>query len=145
MTQSTHQRINELLEKYWNDIRGDRAMPLEDDISIPDIKDIWEYCFLVNVHPDRFAYSHLGDKLVEAYGDDITGKEIAEALLEQHPSSLFSQFKHVVASEKPTIDENEFQNARGQLIKYRACILPLGAKGHNGVAYLLGGMKWKAC
>lgn len=141
-----HQRINEQLEKYWNQVKGARPMPLETDINLSDLKEIWDYCFLVNVHsPDRYAYSHLGNKLIEAYGDDITGKEIAETLLEQHPDSLFSQFNKVVESKKPGIDENEFKNSRGMLIKYRACILPLGTEGHAEVAYLLGGMKWKAC
>lgn len=144
MNQPLNQRINEQLEHYWNTVKGDRAMPLEGDINIPDLKDIWDYCFLVAVYPEKYAYSHLGQKLVDAYGDDITGKEIAETLLEQHPTSLFSQFNKVVTSGQPSIDEDQFKNSRGMLIKYRACVLPLGSKTQPGVAYLLGGMKWKA-
>ncbi len=144
MSDTPHHRINEQLEHYWNEIRGSRAMPLEEDVSIPALKDIWDHCFLVNVHPDKFAYSYLGPKLIEAYGDDLTGKEIAQTLLEPHPTSLYAEFQQVVEGGKPRIDESEFKNTRGQLVKYRACILPLGSDGHEGVAYLLGGMKWKA-
>lgn len=139
-----HHRINEQLEHYWHEVRGERAMPSESDISIPKIKEIWDHCFLVNVYPDKFAYSYLGPKLIDAYGDDITGKEIAVTLLEPHPKSLFSKFQEVVKAGGPMIDEAEFTNSRGQNVRYRACILPLASPGHTGVAYLLGGMKWKA-
>jgi hypothetical protein len=139
-----HHRINEALEAYWQKIKGDRPMPLESDINIRDLGELWPHCFLVNVHPDKFAYSYLGTGLIEAYGDDMTGKEIAQTLLEPHPTSLYAKFEFVAARGTPTIDENEFTNSNGLLIKYRACILPLGSQGHTGTAYLLGGMKWKA-
>jgi hypothetical protein len=143
-TPVTHHRIHEQLEQYWNEIRGARAMPREADISIPKLQPIWDFCFLVNVHPDKFAYSYLGPKLIEAYGDDLTGREIAQTLLEPHPASLYAKFRQVEQTAAPSIDESEFTNSRGQRIKYRACILPLAADGYEGVAFLLGGMKWKA-
>lgn len=139
-----HHRINEMLEHYWNELRGIRPMPLESEIDVKALAEIWDYCFLVNVHPDKYAYSYLGPKLVEAYGDDLTGKEIAQTLLEPHPASLYAKFQHVSASGQPANDENEFRNSRGVMVKYRACILPLGSRSHTGVGYLLGGMKWKA-
>lgn len=144
MSDINHHRINEQLQQYWHDIRGNRAMPMEEDVNISKIRDIWDYCFLVNVHPDKYAYSYLGPKLIEAYGDDLTGKEVATALLEPHPHSLFSKFQQVSREATPAIDDSEFTNSQGLLVKYRACILPLGAAGHTGVAFLLGGMKWKA-
>lgn len=143
-TSSVHHRINEQLRQYWDSLRGDRPMPLESDINIADLKEIWDYCFLVNVNGDRFAYSYLGPQLIEAYGDDFTGREIAQTLLEPHPHSLFDSFKDVAANAQPKIDESEFTNSRGTLVKYRSCILPLGSRGHTSVAFLLGGMKWKA-
>lgn len=141
----THQRINEQLEHYWQEIRGDRPMPMETEVNVDALKAIWDHCFLVNVHVDKFGYSYLGDGLIEAYGDDFTGKEIAITLLEPHPRSLLNTFEEVCRSGKPKIDESEFTNSQGQVIKYRACVLPLTSLGHTGAAYLLGGMKWKAC
>lgn len=143
-TTSKHHRINEQLQEYWNTLRGDRAMPLESEISIEALKEIWGHCFLVNVHADKFAYSYLGPQLIDAYGDDLTGKEIAETLLEPHPQSLFNSFKDVIRTAQPKVDDSEFVNSRGTMVKYRSCILPLGAHGHMSVAFLLGGMKWKA-
>ncbi len=139
-----HHRINEILHAYWDQLRGGRALPLESDVSIEELKEIWEHCFLVSVHAGHFAYSYLGPHLVEAYGDDITGHEITEALVYPHPEALFAEFKEVTATAQPREHEGEFTNTRGTLVKYRSCVLPLGAHGHPGVAFLLGGMKWKA-
>ena len=137
-------RINERLKTYWEGLCAGRAMPLESDVSMDDLKDIWPHCFLVSVRNDKFSYNYLGPELIHAFGDDLTGKEIAETLLFPHPSSLISAFKKVVLYKKPEIDDSEFTNSRGAAVKYRSCVLPLGAHGNSSVAFLLGGMKWKA-
>ena len=137
-------RINEQLNAYWDKLRARHAMPRETDIAIDDLKDIWQNCFLVSVKDGAFSYSYLGDRLVEAYGDDLTGREIAETLLYPHPASLVKTFAAVVASGSPKIDESEFVNSRGTTVKYRSCVLPLAGVDGKSVAFLLGGMNWKA-
>ncbi len=137
-------RINEQLEAYWQRIRKNDAMPLESAVVIEDLVEIWDHCFLVNVRPDKFSYSYLGAALIEAYGDNMTGKEITETLLYPHPISLFSTFKNVVVSGEPRVDDSEFINRNGVTIKYRSCVLPLAAPDRSGIRFLLGGMKWKA-
>ena len=137
-------RINERLNAYWDSLRGSRTMPNERDISIEDLKDLWQYCFLISVKEGKFSYSYLGEQLVEAYGDDFTGKEIAETLLYPHPESLVKTFTEVAKSAAPQIDESEFTNSRGATVKYRSCVLPLAGNDEGSVAFLLGGMKWKA-
>ncbi len=145
MNDTPHARINEQLQAYWQLLANGRSYPLESDISPDAIKEIWPSCFLVVVKPGgSFGYEHLGAALVDAYGDDITGREVTEHLIYPHPPELLAGFKRVVASGRPETDENEFTNARGARVKYRSCVLPLGAHGREGVAFILGGMKWKA-
>ncbi|MFZ4540358.1 MAG: PAS domain-containing protein [Rickettsiales bacterium] len=139
-----HLRINERLKAYWENLCKARPMPLESDVVIEDLKDIWDWCFLVSYRDNKFSYSYLGKELIDAYGDDITGKEITETLLYPHPVSLLSTFRQVIQSKTPGVDESEFNNSRGSAIKYRSCVMPLGAHGHDSTAFLLGGMKWKA-
>ena len=137
-------RIHERLNAYSESLRGERALPLESDIVIEDLQDIWSSCFLVTVKDGKFSYSYLGDQLVDAYGDDFTGKEIAETLVYPHPPSLVKTFSAVASSGVPKFDESEFANSRGDTVKYRSCVLPLAGPDGNSVAFLLGGMKWKA-
>ncbi len=146
MTEHTERaaRINEKLVQYWHELRGDRPMPFEHEVSAEALKDIWGSCYLITVKQEGFAYDYLGQELLAAYGDDLTGREITEALLYPHPESLFARFKEVVKTVQPTTDDGEFTNSLGQNIKYRASVLPLASRGRAGVAFLLGGMRWKA-
>lgn len=146
MTQAaTHPtRIHELLEQYWQSIRGQRKLPRESDIRPEELQEIWSSCFLVSARANgSFAYSYLGDALVEAYGDDITGREITETLLYPHPKSLTNTFRAVVEQSVPVTDESEFTNSKGANIKYRSCVMPLAGQQGDDVRFLLGGMKWK--
>jgi len=137
-------RMNERLQQYWQELRAGRSMPLESEIDMEALKDIWGHCFLVSVTDGKFAYSYLGPQLVDAFGDDLTGKEIVETLVYPHPLSLLNAFASVAQSGTPGMDESEFVNSRGATVKYRSCVLPLGSANKPSVAFLLGGMNWKA-
>ena len=139
-----HQRLNELLLEYWQSLHKGRSMPLESDVSPADLASLWPHCFLVHAEKGTFRYDYLGTALVEAYGDDLTGHEICETLLFPHPDSLFAAFENVKANAVPAFDEGEFINNLGLVIKYRSVVLPLGHRSEPGVAFLLGGMRWKA-
>ncbi len=138
------QRINERLKAYWAEKCQGRRMPMESDINAEEIADIWPNCFLVDVANSGFEYDYLGNSLIEAYGDDLRGKAVCEALLYPHPVSMLKTFQAAVNKAQPMMDENEFRNTQGVLVKYRACVLPLASAQAPGVCYLIGAMKWKA-
>lgn len=137
-------RINEQLVQYWHELKADRPLPFEHEINAEQLKNIWYSCFLITVKSGGFAYDYLGKELLDAYGDDLTGREITEALLYPHPEALFTSFRAVSATAQPVTEDGEFINSKGQNIKYRSSVLPLASRGRNGVAFLLGGMRWKA-
>lgn len=139
-----HHRINEQLNEYWQTLRRERPMPLESEVVMDDLADIWDSCFLLSVKQTGFAYDYLGTSIIAAYGDDLTGKEITETLLYPHPPSLVNTFKNVVLNGVPAVDDSEFVNSDGQTVKYRSCVLPLASSNAGKVTFLLGGMKWKA-
>ena len=139
-----HNRIHERLEEYWNSIRGDRRMPEESDVSPESISDIWPNCFLVDVRNSGYEYDYLGERILDAYGDDLRGRAICESIVYPHPPKLMETFREVSSKISPVHVEEVFTNAQGVEIKYRSCVLPLTQKGGLEVAFLLGGMKWKA-
>lgn len=145
LVQPAHKRINEQLLGYWEQKKGSRQYPMESDINPDEIENIWESCFLVQIEEDgSYRYTYLGHSLIEAYGDDLNNKEVCEKLIYPTSMSLTHKFDEVRSEMRPVIEDSEFTNTRGMLIKFRSCMLPLGKSGVNGVAYILGGMKWKA-
>lgn len=140
-------RINEVLSSYWHMQRGARPFPLEQEIDVDPLMDIWDSCFLVRVDTQtserKYHYLHLGSALVTAYGGTLDDQEICEKLVFPSNMSLVHKFDEVVNKASPILDESEFTNSRNVPVKYRSIMLPLGLP--NGkIGFIIGGMRWKS-
>lgn len=148
MTLSQSKRINEVLLSYWEGIKLNRPFPMEADMNPDEIESIWDSCFLVSVEgageDATFRYIYLGSSLIEAYGDDLTNKEICEKLVYPGSMTLVHKFHEILKSKAPAMQDSEFTNKNGMVIKYRSCMCPLGKTDIATVRYIVGGMKWKA-
>ncbi len=147
MTLEASNRINDKLRAYWDSLCAGRPFPEERDVDSDVISDIWDHCFLVKnvaaqTEREGFRYDYLGKELIEAFGGDVTNQEISAKLIDAESPPLVKSFMQVVSTGKPTMEDAEFTNSQGLLIKYRSCLLPLGS-AKEGVVYILGGMKWK--
>ena len=144
---ASHRRINDVLLDYWIALKGERLYPAESEIDPDDIHDIWDSCFLVRVddmgRKDGYKYTYLGAALIEAYGDDYSGREVCDALVSPTTPALVKKLEEVRTGRVPVMVESVFTNAKGMEIKYRTCLLPLGTSP-AAVEYVIGGMKWKA-
>ncbi len=145
-----NKRINERLLFYWEELKGERPFPSEGEIDPEAIEDIWDSCFLVRVEDIQateagYKYTYLGQDLVEAYGDDLQNKEICEKLIYPTNMSLVHKFEEILETKQPAIEEAGFTNTKNQEIRFRSCMLPLSKDSKSSeVAYIIGGMKWKA-
>ena len=65
---------------YWDQRRGDRAMPARGDIGPTEMRPYLGMVMLVDVVPDkrRFVYRLVGTKEVEGRGKDPTGLPVAD-------------------------------------------------------------------
>ena len=143
------QRINEILQEYWDSLKKGGEYPDESEVDPDALAEIWDHCFLVKVEHENierpYEYVYLGESLIRAYGgDDVTEKDVAETLVYPSDKSLLHKFKEVVDSRQPVEEDSEFTNASDMVIKFRSNMLPLSHGGEEGVAFILGGMKWKA-
>ena len=143
-SQNDHNRIHEKLTDYWQELRGDRPFPTESDINPDSLADIWDACFLIQVQGHSFHYAYLGTSLIEAYGNDLTNRDVCDRLIEPASPAMVHKCAEVVKTKNKAVDESEFTNTLGMRIKYRSCLLPLGDDAGE-INYILGGMRWKAC
>lgn len=143
-----HNRINEKIHDYWNKLRGEKSYPSENDINPEDIEDIWESCFLIKISNEEaitngYRYTYLGKNLIEAFGDDLTNQDISSQLINPKSPPIAKHFNDIINNKLPIVDEDEFTNKSGMVIKYRSCMLPLG-ENEQSVNYIIGAMKWRA-
>jgi hypothetical protein len=140
-------RYHERLQDYWEQLRGSRAFPSENEINPDDLLDIWPSCFLISIDDVTrrlgYRYSYLGESLIEAYGDDISNPDVALKLVSSVDAPMVSKFDEVRKTRQPVIDESQFVNLKLLNIRYRTCLLPLGI-GEREITHIIGCMRWKA-
>lgn len=134
-------RISFILIQYWNAIRGERELPREEDIDPDQLIGIWERCFLVQVRDIEnnkdFNYSYLGPDLIEAYQAHKLESSNTN-MVGPEANRLASMYMRVIEERGPLMDENEFYDQTGQLVKYRQVFMPLSTNGTD-VDAILGG------
>lgn len=143
MDSQVERRITLRLLAYWERLRDGRAMPGENDINPDDIQDLWDHCFLVAVKdigkPD-YSYTYLGTAILQAYRDGLS-EEDAGGALSLNAAKLTDSFLKVAQTARPLLEEGEFRNFSGKVVRYRQCLLPLGQDGV--VDAIFGGMRYK--
>jgi hypothetical protein len=142
---ASERRISHQLVNYWQHIKGDRLLPSVGDIDQDDIADMWEHCFLVQIHDNRdgsgisYAYDYVGDSLQELMLDE-DGRASYLAALPYEKLQAFHE--EMGMTNLPVVESVEDLPVNGQSIMFRMCLLPIG-DGSGGVAAIFGGMRFK--
>ncbi len=139
-------RITDIILEYWKEMKRDALFPNEDAIDPNMLREIWDNCFLVQtrdiISHGAYSYTYIGKNIIEAYGQDLTGMSIKHFVSPQ-ASHLQTVYDKILGSRQPLLDEGTFKNSQGKTVKYRQCLVPLGAKGSSDIESILGGMRYK--
>jgi hypothetical protein len=104
---------------------------------------VWGHCFLVRIGDFATAdyhYTYIGEAIVDAYRSGLPD-DAGEKTIMPGAGCLIENYRAVAESGKPLVKEGEFRNFSNELVKYRQCVLPLGADGR--VQAVFGGMRFK--
>jgi len=137
------QRLTRRLTKYWELVRKQADFPENIKFNAAAIEDVWPYCFRVGVNnrgkKPVFQYEYMGEPIAEIYGKDLTGLVVDQSTKQFPGKVLHYKFSEIITGKKPLSDDGHFINDHGNLIKYRACILPLGT-AEKGVTHIIVGL-----
>ena len=138
-------RLTQRLLDYWNEKRGDRAMPEENDIDPDELATDWDYCFLLQARDifniQDYNFTYLGTGITQAYFDNLFD-EHNEFLIGPNAYHLSNHFDKVLQTKAPVMDEGEFCTLQGRCIRYRQVLLPLGDV-QGSITAIFGGMSHK--
>ena len=149
---ASERRFTNRLAVYWEGLRRERhgLIPLERDVDIDAIEDIWDHCFMVEVGEQGdtlkdldYKYAYMGASIADAYGGDLTGKQVYNELIALHTEKLLLKFLTVVKTGRPLSDESQFYNLQGVLVRYRQRFVPLGGSGDE-IGFVMGVMTWRS-
>lgn len=138
-------RLNEVLRLYWEDLRGERPYPSEDDLDLDELLPIWDACFVLQARDvalgQDYNYTYLGPFIIQAYESGripfpIPGVVCLDA------AHLAPEFEHVFAHPEPLIFEGSYGLPEGRELRYRQIILPLSHRP-GSVGALLGRLGYR--
>jgi hypothetical protein len=138
-------RVTERLIQYWQLMGAGNNLPEIQQLNTSTIEDVWPQCFLVSVDnrgDTTYKYEYMGDAIVKAYGQDLTGFTVDHKMRQFPGSVVLKKLDNVLAERKTFSDEGHLLNKTGQMIKYRACFLPFGNE-QKGLTHIVVGLSFR--
>lgn len=136
-------RLVTRLQNYWDLIRRGKAMPEIAQFNPSTIDDLWQNCMKVELNMSQgggtYSYKYMGGKLVTLFGRDLTGTSVERTVVRYPYIVLIKKLDESVRAKKFMLDENQFVNDKGKVIKYRCCFLPFGTEA-KGVTHIIVGL-----
>lgn len=138
----TPEKLFEKIEAVWRQAHGSHALPRRGDIEPAKLGNALPHVTLIDVvtgEPIDFRYRVVGQRLITAYGSNVTGgthRQFANPLRKEWP--LYEAFVRCVNTKLPQDITVEFRNRNQALLSARARVWPLSDDG-EAVTGLLGG------
>lgn len=138
-------RLTVRLLRYWNEVRGIRPMPHENDIDPDELGDDWSRCFLLQVRDianvQDYNFTYLGKRILRAYQDGAMDEYNCH-VIGPNANCLSGHFLRVIERQAPVYDEGELRTLHGHRMLYRQLLLPLGNED-KGVESIFGAVNYK--
>ncbi len=120
---------------YWNELRGERAMPRQDEIDPVRFARHMPHLLVVQIDWDPFdvSYRLLGGDFVDAHGANYRGQRVLESRSHKGRFSevLFEFYRFVAAAERPYAVAGTMEyTARGR-VEVEAVYLPITVGGER--------------
>jgi hypothetical protein len=125
---------------YWNRKRGDRLMPVRRDIEPTEIPALLPHVQLVELVGDRLRYRLIGTALVEAYGENWTGKYIDETFTGNRRRFLEESYRRVRHERAPVLVRNLFVSKSGIKMEAARVNTPLSEDGSRVSQFFVVGI-----
>ena len=140
------QRLVTRLQNYWDLIRRGKPMPEIHQLNPSVIEDLWQSCMKIEATHAQggtsYSYRFVGEKLVAMFGRDLTNNTV-DLRMSQYPYGvLVKALEDVMQTRKFALSENQFVNEKGNVVKYRGCVMPFGNEA-RGVTHLVVGLSDK--
>jgi hypothetical protein len=145
LSEPQHQSLKDLYA-YWISKKGIRRAPPRSAIIPAEIVPLLPTLALIDVigSPPRFCFRLFGTGLVEAYGQDLTGKFLDEIDLDSINVPILHQAAKVARECCVHMDRDCFTKRDGRHLEYERIALPLSEDGSNVNMILFGHFVEKA-
>jgi hypothetical protein len=87
---------------------------------------------------------HCGTSISEAIGKNLTGQTMNTGMKFFPGAKILKRINEVMTQDSPTplLDDGQFVNDKGKVVKYRACLLAFGT--NDVVTHVVIGVSWRS-
>ncbi len=130
--------------KYWEGLRGNQDFPLISDLNLDHVGEFVPYTFNLDlsIDPEDPRFRFLGRQLVRDCGGDITNQGVSRLLPQSCLARAVERRGEVVTEGKPCMIADEFINAEGNKVLYRAVMMPFSSTGET-IDFIIGAINSK--
>jgi chromosome partitioning protein len=143
VTNSDRRLANRFL-KYWDDLRGDKDFPLIGDLNLDDVGEFVPFTFNLDLSANRDdpRFRFVGRQLIRDCGGDVTNQGVSRLLPHSCLARAVQQRSEVISEGKPCMVADEFTDAQGNKVLYRAVMLPFSSTGDQ-IDFIIGAVNSK--
>jgi hypothetical protein len=129
---------------YWEGLRGDQDFPLISDLNLDHVGEFVPYIFNIDLSSgmDDPKFRFLGRQLVRDCGGDLTNQGVSRLLPLSCLARAVERRGEVVSEGKPCMIADEFINAEGNKVLYRAVMMPFSSTGAT-IDFIIGAINSK--
>lgn len=137
---STPHQALRALHSYWLSKKGSRIAPPRAAIWPDELRALLPNIALVEVigTPPRFRFRLFGSNLVDAYGEDITGRFADEVDLDGIGCRIHDDATSVVRERRASVAQIAYKTGDGRHLQYERVLLPLSDDGETVNMILIG-------
>ncbi len=130
-------RLRALL-RYWNEKRGERAMPARGDIDPVEIPRLLPVTLIADAASGQSCIRLLGSETTNAYGRELRGLPVDDVEFGDFTPRWRDAFVRVAATMAPVATAGTFHNAAGPC-EVELVLMPLAAGG-GSIIEIFGGL-----
>ena len=140
----TDKRLANRFLKYWEGLRGDQNYPLISELNLDHVSEFVPYTFNLDLSSDAEdpKFRFMGRQLFRDCGGDITNQGVSRLLPQSCLARAVARRDEVVTEGKPCMIADEFINAEGNKVLYRAVMLPFSSDGKT-IDFIIGAINSK--
>ena len=130
--------------RYWESVRGDKDFPLISELNLDAVGEFVPYTFNLDLSADRDnpKFRFIGRQLIRDCGGDVTNQGTNALLPQSCLARAIERRGEVVSEGKPCMISDEFVNAEGNKVLYRAVMLPFSSTGET-IDFIIGAINSK--
>jgi hypothetical protein len=118
------------LYAYWDGKRSGRRMPRRSELDPIEIPQLLPNIMIVEVvDNERFRFRLVGTAIVQAFGQDSTGRFLDEITNGEYRDFILGVYRGVCRHGRPVFAASEFVTSKGYAVIANRLMLPLSEDG----------------